>query len=82
MVENSVKVPNSGQQQGAQMIYLAQLNAAKGNCKCAACQLLRKGNDLMTQQALAPAADQAVLLKEALQNVGGGTEQVGETVEL
>ena len=82
MVDNSIKVPNLSQQQGAQMIYLAQLNAAKGTCKCAACQLLRKGNDLMTRDALGPAAGQADQLKQALGSVSDGDEQPGDTVEV
>jgi hypothetical protein len=82
MENSSNKVTNSGQQQGAQMIYLAQLNAAKGTCKCAACQLLRKGNDLMTKDALGSAAGQADQLKQALESVAGGEELVGETVEV
>ncbi len=40
----------------AQYIYLAQLDAQKGTCKCKSCQLLRKCNDAMVDQALKPAA--------------------------
>lgn len=36
----------------AQAVYLAQLEAAKGNCKCATCQILRKATRAMTEQFL------------------------------
>lgn len=36
----------------AQSVYLAQMEAAKGTCKCRACQILRKGNQLMSAEFL------------------------------
>jgi len=44
-----------GKSQYAQAVYLAQLQACKGNCKCRACQLLRKAADAMTEETLNPA---------------------------
>lgn len=82
MDNNNGKVAGGGQAQGAQMIYLAQLNAAKGTCKCAACALLRKGNDLMTADALNPSAGQAGALREALQSATGMESDTGETVSV
>jgi len=37
----------------AQAIYLAQLEAAKGTCKCKVCQLMRKASKNMVDQFLA-----------------------------
>jgi len=61
----------------AQYVYLAQLQAAKGTCKCKACELLRRGADAMTDSVLAqPAggggltADGAALLREAARGAG------------
>jgi hypothetical protein len=36
----------------AQAVYLAQLEAAKNNCKCRTCQILRKATSSMTDQFL------------------------------
>ena len=36
----------------AQAVYLAQLEAARGTCKCRTCQILRKANKAMTDQFL------------------------------
>ncbi len=36
----------------AQAVYLAQLEAARGQCKCRTCQILRKANKAMTDQFL------------------------------
>ncbi len=38
----------------AQAVYLAQLEAARGQCKCRTCQILRKANKAMVDQFLAP----------------------------
>ncbi len=37
----------------AQAVYLAQLQAAKGSCKCKCCELLRRATDAMTDSLLA-----------------------------
>jgi hypothetical protein len=41
----------------AQAVFLAQLEAAKNNCKCKTCQILRRASDLMTAQFLKPPVD-------------------------
>ncbi|MBA7559832.1 hypothetical protein ES708_01448 [subsurface metagenome] len=43
-----------GKSQYAQAVYLAQLQACKGTCKCRSCQLLRKAADSMTEETLNP----------------------------
>jgi hypothetical protein len=34
----------------ARAVYLAQLEAAKGKCKCKTCQILRRATDVMTKE--------------------------------
>ena len=46
-------MPN-GKSQYAQAVYLAQLQACKGTCKCRSCELLRKAADAMTEETLNP----------------------------
>ncbi len=64
----------SSKSQAAQYLYLAQLDAQKGSCNCKACQLLRKSNDAMVADALAPAApaggDQAAAALAAVTGAG------------
>jgi hypothetical protein len=36
-------MPNGQKDTMAQAVYLAQLEAAKGNCNCNVCKILRKG---------------------------------------
>lgn len=36
----------------AQAVYMAQVEANKGECDCKVCQILRKGNDAMVSQFL------------------------------
>lgn len=64
-------MPN-GKSQYAQAVYLAQLQACKGGCKCRACQLLRKAADSMTEETLNPSPanptgieDAVTMLREA-----------------
>ena len=64
-------MPN-GKSKYAQAVYLAQLQACKGSCKCQSCQLLRKAADAMTEETLNPTPgnpggieDALELLKEA-----------------
>lgn len=45
-------MPN-GKHEGAQYLYLAQIQAAKGKCQCNSCKLLRKASDAMTEELLA-----------------------------
>lgn len=42
----------TGRAQMAQYVYLAQLQAAKGSCKCKVCELMRKTIDGMTEEVL------------------------------
>lgn len=37
----------------AQAVYMAQIEAAKGECDCKVCQLMRQVNEAMTQTVLA-----------------------------
>ena len=45
-------MPNGKSDIMAQAVYLAQLEAAKGSCKCATCRILRKATKAMTEQFL------------------------------
>jgi hypothetical protein len=48
----------------AQAVYLAQLQAAKGSCKCKCCELLRKATDAMTEQMLNPQPESSVMTNQ------------------
>jgi len=51
----------------AQYVYQAQIQAAKAQCKCVTCQLLRKASDLMAAQLLSTkVAPQSKALEEQL----------------
>jgi len=56
-----------GKSQYAQAIYLAQLQACKGTCKCRACQLLRKAADAMTEETLNPAPGNPGGIQDAME---------------
>lgn len=43
-------MPNGKGDVMARAVYLAQLEAAKGKCKCKTCQILRRATDTMTKQ--------------------------------
>ncbi|MCK4722494.1 MAG: hypothetical protein KAT75_04280 [Dehalococcoidia bacterium] len=45
-------MPNGKSDVMAQAVYLAQLEAAKNNCKCTTCRILRKATRTMTEQFL------------------------------
>jgi len=69
---------SNGKSQYAQSIYLAQLQACKGSCKCKPCELLRKSADSMTEETLNPTSgnsgsveDAVAILKEAGYDVSG-----------
>lgn len=47
-------MPNGRADVMAQAVYLAQLSAARGQCKCEACRILRKATKDMTTQFLNP----------------------------
>ena len=77
-------MPN-GKSQYAQAVYLAQLQACKGSCKCHPCQLLRKAADAMTEETLNPTPgktggieDAMATLKEAGYDVSAPPGSGGE----
>jgi hypothetical protein len=53
-------MPNGQKDTMAQAVYLAQLEAAKGNCKCRTCQILRKATASMTEAFLQEPANPAL----------------------
>lgn len=55
-----------GKSQYAQAVYLAQLQACKGSCKCNPCQLLRKAADAMTEETLKPTPGNPPGVEDAL----------------
>ena len=55
-----------GRAQYAQAVYMAQLQACKGNCKCRSCQLLRKAADHMTEETLNPTPGTPQSIEEAM----------------
>lgn len=59
-------MPN-GKSQVAQYIYLAQLKAAKGSCKCEVCQLMRKTIDAMSEEILNPSKPNPAGVPDALE---------------
>uniref|UniRef100_A0A6H1ZR50 Uncharacterized protein n=1 Tax=viral metagenome TaxID=1070528 RepID=A0A6H1ZR50_9ZZZZ len=58
-------MPN-GKSQYAQAVYLAQLQACKGSCKCKSCELLRKAADAMTEETLNPTPGNPGGLEDAM----------------
>ena len=50
-------MPN-GRDAIAQGVYLAQLEAVRGNCKCNTCRILRKASRMMTREFLKPSGDE------------------------
>lgn len=77
-------MPN-GKSQYAQAVYLAQLQACKGTCKCKPCQLLRKAADAMTEETLNPSPgnpggveDAMAILKDAGYDITGPPRAGGE----
>ena len=57
-------MPN-GRDTMAQAVYLAQLEAARGDCKCNTCRILRKASRAMTQAFLNPQGVNPSGVKEA-----------------
>jgi len=45
-------MPNGKKDYMAQAVYLAQLQANKGNCQCNTCKILRKATEQMTADFL------------------------------
>lgn len=77
-------MPNGKSDIMAQAVYLAQLEAAKGNCKCATCRILRKATRAMTEQFLGPPGPNPPEVKEsseAAQAVSGEVITLGEEDE-
>ena len=57
----------------AQAVFLAQLEAAKGTCKCNTCRILRRASTMMTAQFLGQSGESAVMpdaISTALQEIG------------
>lgn len=63
----------------AQYLYQAQLQAAKNQCKCITCQLLRKASDLMAAQLL---KTQIIPQTKALEGLLPETGAAEETISL
>jgi len=63
-------MPNGKSDVMAQAVYLAQLEAAKGSCKCATCRILRKATKTMTEQFLGGPGGDSPGTAEALQAAG------------
>ena len=55
-----------GKSQYAQAVYLAQLQACKGSCKCKPCELLRKAADAMTEETLNPTPSNSTDIEDAM----------------
>ena len=58
-------MPN-GKSRYAQAVYLAQLQACKGGCKCNSCELLRKAADAMTEETLNPTPGNTMGVEDAM----------------
>ena len=63
-------MPN-GKSQYAQAVYMAQLQACKGSCKCSSCQLLRKAADHMTEETLNPSLPNPASVEDAMELLKG-----------
>ena len=77
---------SNGKSQYAQCVYMAQLQACKGSCKCKSCELLRKAADAMTEETLNPTPgkpggveDAMELLREAGYDVNKPPGSGGES---
>ena len=55
-----------GKSQYAQAVYLAQLQACKGSCKCNPCKLLRQAADAMTEETLNPTPANPMGVEDAM----------------
>ena len=70
-----------GDQGLAQSIYLANMYAQRGECKCTACRLLRQATDGMISQVLkTPSPAQGQMDMAALAKSMGGLGTTGEEV--
>jgi len=68
----------NGKSQYAQAVYLAQLQACKGSCKCRPCELLRKAADAMTEETLNPTPGNPAGVEDALEMVRAAGYDVTE----
>ena len=66
-------MPN-GKDTMAQAVYLAQLEAARGTCKCKVCRILRKGNKMMADQFLAESPANPIGKPQTIDLTAGGEE--------
>jgi len=74
---------NTGQRDiMAQAVYLAQLQAAKGNCKCNVCAILRKATDNMTADFLGANPGGATSAAQALERAQAANLNPQETIDL
>ena len=73
-------MPN-GKSQYAQAVYMAQLQACKGTCKCKSCQLLRKAADVMTEETLNPTSGNPGSVEDAMELLKGAGYDVNEPLE-
>lgn len=76
-------MPNGKSDIMAQAVYLAQLEAARGNCKCATCRILRKATKSMTEQFLGGTGDNPQGIKGAIEAVPveGSSQLAGDEEE-
>ncbi len=61
----------------AQAVFLAQLEAARGTCKCNACRILRKASALMTRQFIGETEAKAgdVLTASGIEGLGPSEQE-------
>jgi len=72
-------MPNGKSDIMAQAVYLAQLEAQRGNCKCNTCRILRKATKAMTAQFLGETEGANPGAQEVIQKV---SRQAGESLNL
>ena len=72
-------MPN-GKDTMAQAVYLAQLQACKGSCKCNVCQILRKAADRMSEDFLNPTPAHSPDLEQAIKLVRESGISLSDTV--
>ncbi len=72
-------MPNGKSDIMAQGVYLAQLEAQRGNCKCNTCRILRKATKALTAQFLGETEGANPGAQEVIKKV---SEQTRETLNL
>jgi hypothetical protein len=68
-------MPNGKSDVMAQAVYLAQLEAARGTCKCKTCRILRKAATMMTDQFLSPGSANPAGIKDVIESVKAQTTE-------